>query len=86
VCVKCDESCATCVDNGDKGDKMKCKTCSKKYPFLYSPDEKCLQSCYEGFYQINSQNCDKCDSSCLGCSGDKFNCTSCSVTAEKNLL
>lgn len=51
-CVKCDESCATCEDNGLVGDKSKCITCSETHPFMYAPKSLCMETCSNGYYRL----------------------------------
>lgn len=77
TCTACDPSCATCVDNGAAGDMYKCLTCNSLYPFRSPSDYKCLTSCSDGYYQIDSRTCGVCGSSCQTCSGSSSYCTSC---------
>lgn len=82
VCERCSNSCAECMDEGKVGDKDRCTVCKDGW-FLYAPEQKCMPSCGEGFYEIaveddnDSKNCDKCSWPCLDCIGDKFNCIQC---------
>ena len=50
LCVPCDSSCGTCVDNGAVGDRYKCLTCSSGYNFRSTVDMKCLTNCSNGYY------------------------------------
>lgn len=102
ICERCDERCRSCEDQGVSGDKSRCLACSTKYPFLYGPAKTCLEECvkYEheeskggvttrttkGLYMVNSQSCGVCDSACLACYGDKFNCTKCDSGQQKALF
>ena len=85
-CEKCDESCSTCMDNEEKGDIKKCTSCSKSHPFMFSPNSECMTECGVGYYQVNSETCDKCTNPCMDCGGDKFNCTLCDSTAPEKAL
>jgi len=44
-CVKCNVMCDSCEDDGDVGDKDRCKTCSKDYPFAYTAQAMCKKTC-----------------------------------------
>ena len=46
VCVKCDSSCATCLDS----DKFSCIQCHPDFPYKVSGTGKCLESCKRGYY------------------------------------
>ena len=73
VCEPCDSSCLTCADSGNIGDKNKCITCHAGWK-LYAPEQKCMETCALGYYEVNSETCDKCNWPCMDCTGDKFNC------------
>lgn len=77
ICVKCNEMCKTCRDDGKVGDKDICVSCADKYPFFYPPSATCLQQCTNGFYKVSDKTCDKCGTPCENCEGDKYNCLSC---------
>lgn len=36
-----------------------------------------METCGVGYYEVNSETCDKCSSPCMDCIGDKFNCKQC---------
>jgi len=44
-CVKCNVMCDSCEDDGNVGDKDRCKTCSKDYPFAYTAQAMCKKTC-----------------------------------------
>ena len=41
-CIKCDDSCATCKDDGVKGDAQTCTECAVGYDFKDRSTKKCL--------------------------------------------
>jgi hypothetical protein len=72
--------CLDCQDDGKIGDKDKCTVCRPGDKF-YAPDQICMTSCgidaIGGFYEVNSDTCDRCNDNCYNCEGDKFNCVQC---------
>lgn len=76
VCTNCNTNCAECLDDGNVGDMDKCTVCRSGWK-MYSPEQRCMESCSTGFYEVNSETCDKCSDSCKDCEGDKFNCIQC---------
>ena len=76
-CEKCDESCRTCRDNGEVGDKSKCIDCADDHPFRISLTDICQKECNSVQFQSTPKSCSPCKSPCLGCFGTEANCTSC---------
>ena len=77
ICQKCDASCSTCEDDGDVGDRKKCKTCAPATPFLFSKLSECTKECGDGRDQIQETRCYECDPLCANCVGNQRNCTRC---------
>jgi len=81
TCVKCNESCAQCKDDGKVNDKFKCVRCNKEKGF--TERRKGSELCFDK-PEI------ECSFPCLTCdrAGKKFKfCTSCRVKSlEKYLL
>ena len=79
-CSDCDANCLTCVVQSTN-----CLTCPDSSHFINrsttAANGHCEASCGSGYFSeaISSINyCLVCSSSCLTCSGDYCNCTSCS--------
>jgi hypothetical protein len=73
--------CYDCLDDGNVGDKDKCTVC-RPGDKLYAPLQICMPTCGIGFYEVNSDTCDKCNENCYDCAGDKFNCIQCKASSE----
>lgn len=87
-CVRCNEMCSTCDDNGRNRDKDRCVKCAATHPFFYARDQLCLRACENGYFNIEARkdpkglaapvpSCDKCQPPCAHCVGTKNNCTKC---------
>ena len=77
VCIKCDDSCKTCPDNGNVGDAQFCLECADGYDFKDPLTNMCLQECPPGYFATENNECKACSSNCLTCSGTADTCTSC---------
>jgi proprotein convertase subtilisin/kexin type 5 len=68
-CLRCHETCETCLEASDK----KCLTCSKNL-FLFK--EMCIETCPVSYYADNEEmKCKKCHFSCKQCLGqDEKDC------------
>ena len=75
TCTACNSNCKTCVTTAT--------TCLSCYSgtYLNPLTETCDSSCPDGYYkQISDNSCQKCDSSCVKCSGAGPNsCTFCAL-------
>lgn len=60
ICVKCDPTCKTCIDEGNVGDKFRCKDCSDNSKYFYPVNKKCTGSCETGFYESTRFVCSSC--------------------------
>ena len=49
-CQACDQSCATCFDNGIVGNINQCIQCSSNYPLRIANSTTCLNTCSLGLY------------------------------------
>ena len=88
-CQQCDFSCATCLDEGRKGDVSKCVTCTERYPFFKRTLLNygvCLIECPQGYFDNGYSVCDKCFSQCLACKDTAFKCTDCDYAGTLPVL
>ncbi|KAL4500217.1 hypothetical protein ABPG73_011325 [Tetrahymena malaccensis] len=70
-CLKCDDSCLTCIP----GQPKKCLKCKKGMTFI---EDGVCQVCPELGFFVKDDKCIKCDSSCKKCSSESaLNCTEC---------
>ena len=83
ICTNCDSKCAECLDDGNEGDMYKCTVCKPGWK-IYAPDQTCMQTCGTGYYEVNSETCDRCSAPCMDCYGDKFNCIQCDASSTTN--
>ena len=75
VCKNCPNNCSTCDSTG-------CLKCQSTFFIL---NGMCIKTCSSGYYSGKNENslgesvdqCIKCDSKCLECSGSSTNCLSC---------
>ena len=77
VCIKCDDSCATCLDDGNVGDADICVTCAVDYDFFDPNTRKCLKACPPTHFATEDNQCLPCADDCLTCSGSADFCTAC---------
>jgi len=80
TCVQCDDTCATCVDQGKEGDTKRCLQCDTQYPLRVRQDE-CTDQCSQGFFQ-SSGYCSACRFPCLGCEKTESTCTACNPASD----
>ncbi|KAE8748948.1 hypothetical protein FOCC_FOCC004353, partial [Frankliniella occidentalis] len=70
VCIPCAANCVSCSDQPDR-----CTVCA---PRLLMHGSKCYAACPPGTFNITSDKCQECHSSCDTCSGpDETQCISC---------
>ncbi|KAL4502402.1 hypothetical protein ABPG72_011989 [Tetrahymena utriculariae] len=73
ICVNCNTNCLTCQGLGSQ-----LNTCTSCSPPLILYNSKCVFSCPpQMYYDSNTKTCQKCNPSCLECSGASTTCTSC---------
>ena len=89
VCIKCDSTCATCLDT----DKFFCVDCHPAFPCpVLNQPGVCLESCMRGFYRknepafLNQCLCDTCKYPCVDCFNSADNCIACDPNGEFPLL
>lgn len=77
VCGKCDPTCKSCLDEGNVGDKLRCRECSDNSKYFYPASKKCTGLCENGFYESSRFTCSSCSQPCYQCSGSATSCTDC---------
>ena len=89
VCIKCDSTCATCLDT----DKFHCVDCHPAFPCpVLNQPGVCLESCMRGFYRknepafVNQCLCDTCKAPCVDCFNSADNCIACDPNGDFPLL
>ena len=88
ICFPCDESCATCRDGGDVGDRDFCTSCAPGFPFFWSQEAKCFpydQGCPDGAFEFSTHKCKSCPDGCNRCTGAD-QCLKCDENSEFPLL
>lgn len=85
-CTKCDDSCATCLDEGNIGDAKTCVECAVGYDFYDPILDKCLQKCPPFHYATPDNRCMLCSEDCLACEGKSTTCTACKQDSALRFL
>ena len=74
ILEKCNDLCQTCSEYSEDNENQKCFSCKNDNHVLYNGN--CINKCPDNFYEKNKK-CEECDKSCLSCSINSNNCTSC---------
>ena len=93
VCRPCEEPCASCYDEGDRGDRGRCYACAPTHPLKLVGAPTCLATCGVGYYRSDAPaasatgpeaaatgTCSACEPPCADCEGGKEQCTACNAT------
>lgn len=83
VCQRCDSSCKTCVDEGNKGDKNECTLCAPGFELRLG--RKCVERCPYGTFR-EGFTCKPCAENCETCDGKANFCTSCKSLGTFNFF
>ena len=74
ILEECNDLCQTCSEYSEDNENQKCFSCKNDNHVLYNGN--CIDKCPDKFYEKNKK-CEECDKSCLSCSINSNNCTSC---------